>query len=113
MAIRIVIKPATRVRIRKIGILALWLFGGGALIGAAFIFSFYMAMKIEMRSTEVAVPDLTNLSMEEASTSRRTPRGSTMWSMYTTGCCSRRWSNPTHTSTRRSPLKPFRIRPVI
>jgi serine/threonine-protein kinase len=68
MAIRIVIKPATRVRMRKIGILALWLFGGGALIGAAFIFSFYMAMKIEMRSTEVAVPDLTSLSMEEAST---------------------------------------------
>lgn len=52
---------------RKIGILALWIFGGGALVGAAFIFSFYMAMKSEMRSTEVKVPDLATMSMEEAS----------------------------------------------
>jgi len=52
---------------RKLGMLALWLFGGGALVGAAFIFSFYMAMKIEMRSTEVKVPDLSTLSIEDAS----------------------------------------------
>ncbi len=67
MAIRIVLKPAARIRLRKLGVLGLWLFGGGALVGFAFIFSFYMAMKSEMRSTEVTVPDLATLSMEEAS----------------------------------------------
>ena len=67
MAIRIVLKPSTRVRLRKQGILALWLVGGSALVFGAFLFSFYMAMKIEMRSTEVAVPDLAGLSFEEAS----------------------------------------------
>jgi len=66
MAIRIVLKPGTMIRLRKLGVLALWLSGGGALVGSAFIFSFYMAMKIEMRSTEVTVPDLATLSLEEA-----------------------------------------------
>ena len=67
MAIRIVLKPATKIRLRRVAVTAVWLGVGAGLVGAAFIFSFYMAMKIEMRSTEVAVPDLTNLSMEEAS----------------------------------------------
>ena len=52
---------------RQLGILALWVFGSGALVGAVFLFSFFMAMKIEMRSTEATVPDLATLSLEEAS----------------------------------------------
>ncbi len=66
MSIRIVLKTATRIRLRKLGVMALWLFGGSMLVGVAFIFSFYMAMKSEMRSTEVTVPDLTSLSLTEA-----------------------------------------------
>lgn len=67
MAIRIVLKPATKIRLRKVVVTAVWLGAGAGLVGAAFIFSFYTAMKIEMRSTEVTVPDLATLSLEEAS----------------------------------------------
>ncbi len=48
------------------GEVLLWLLGGGALVLTVFGLTFYMAMKVEMRSTEVMVPELTGLSMEEA-----------------------------------------------
>ena len=67
MAIRIVGKPATKIRLRRVAVTAVWLGVGAGLVGAAFLSSFYMAMKIEMRSTEVTVPDLATLSLEEAS----------------------------------------------
>ena len=66
MAIRIVLKPAMKIRLRKWVRTALWLGGGGAVVGFTFVFSFFLAMKIEMRSTEVIVPDLATLTMEEA-----------------------------------------------
>ncbi len=59
-------KPGMKIHLRKWVKGALWIVGGGSLVGFAFIFSFFMAMKIEMRSTEVVVPDLATLSMEEA-----------------------------------------------
>jgi hypothetical protein len=43
--------------LKKAAIWSLWIGGGGALVGAVFVFSFYAAMRVEMRSTEVAVPD--------------------------------------------------------
>lgn len=45
---------------------AAWVFGGGALVAAVFLFSFYTAMRVEMRSTEVVVPPLVGLTVEDA-----------------------------------------------
>jgi serine/threonine-protein kinase len=50
----------------RIGWFALWLVGGGALVAGAFVFSFFTAMRVEMRSTEVVVPDLAGMSLERA-----------------------------------------------
>jgi len=66
MAIRIVLKPAVKLSLRRWVKTGLWVAAGGALVGFTFVFSFFMAMKIEMRSTEVIVPDLASLTMEEA-----------------------------------------------
>jgi serine/threonine-protein kinase len=44
----------------------LWVGGGGAVLALVFVFSFFTAMRFEMRSTEVRVPDLGGLSVEEA-----------------------------------------------
>ena len=54
-------------RLRRLGTFALWTFGGGALVLFVFAFSFHLSMKVEMRSTEVVVPDLTGLPLDEAS----------------------------------------------
>jgi serine/threonine-protein kinase len=51
---------------KRIGWTALWVLGGGALLAVVFTFSFFTAMRVEMRSTEVAVPDLTGLTLESA-----------------------------------------------
>lgn len=45
---------------------ALWVLGGGALVAIVFVFSFFTAMRVEMRSTEVEVPDLSGLTPEAA-----------------------------------------------
>lgn len=58
--------PGLVYRLLRMG---LWLFGGGALVGTVFVFSFYMAMRSEMRSTEVQVPDLTGQTLEAAGSS--------------------------------------------
>jgi len=45
----------------------LWVGGGLTIIGVAFVVSFFFAMRVEMRSTEVKVPDLTGMTLEAAS----------------------------------------------
>lgn len=44
----------------------LWLFGGLALVGVVFVASFYLAMRVEMKSTQVEVPELRGLTMDVA-----------------------------------------------
>lgn len=53
---------------RRVALTAAWLFGGGALVAAVFVFSFYTAMRVEMRSTEVVVPGLAGLTVDQAQT---------------------------------------------
>ena len=45
----------------------LWVGGGLTLVGVAFVVSFFIAMRVEMSSTEVKVPDLTGMTLEAAS----------------------------------------------
>jgi serine/threonine-protein kinase len=52
--------------LKKTGIVAAWIVGGGGLVLSVFVLSFYLAMKLEMRSTEVVVPDLIGMTQEEA-----------------------------------------------
>jgi serine/threonine-protein kinase len=63
----VILKPAFWKRLRRPALYALWIVGGGGLVLFVFGFSFYMAMRVEMRSTEVQVPDLSGLDMESAS----------------------------------------------
>jgi len=46
--------------------LAAWLVVGGALVGLAFAASFYLSIQSARRSTEVEVPDVLGLDLEEA-----------------------------------------------
>ena len=57
--------------LKQTALWSLWICGGGALIGAVFVFSFYAAMRVEMRSTEVEVPDLAGLTVDEAENEAR------------------------------------------
>lgn len=43
-----------------------WLLGGGALLGTVFVAAFYFAMQRKLHVTEVIVPDLTGMTLEEA-----------------------------------------------
>jgi serine/threonine-protein kinase len=52
---------------KRFAVLALWVLGTGAFALFVFGFSFYLAMRVEMRSTEVRVPDLAGLTLETAS----------------------------------------------
>jgi len=64
---RIVIaNPVTRERLRRVGVVAAWVAGGGLLAAVVFGFSFYLAVKVEMRSSEVVVPDLGGVGLEQA-----------------------------------------------
>jgi hypothetical protein len=56
MAYRVVMGLGVLGILRRAVIGAAWICGGGALVGAVFVFSFYTAMRVEMRSTEVVVP---------------------------------------------------------
>jgi serine/threonine-protein kinase len=58
--------------LRSIGTVLLWVIGGGALFAAVFVFSFFTAMRVEMRSTEVAVPELIGLDLDTARTRTQT-----------------------------------------
>jgi len=55
-----------RKRLRHAARVAAWIVGAGALFVAVFTLSFYLAMKMEMRSTQVVVPDVTGMTRQEA-----------------------------------------------
>ena len=68
MSIRIVLsKPRWNWRLQDVALAALWLIGGAGLLALVFGVSFYLAMRSEMRSTVVNVPDLSQMTLEEAS----------------------------------------------
>lgn len=70
MKYRFVIKwPQRPGSAKRLAILVAWLVGGGGLVMFVFGLSFYLAMRVEMRSTEVHVPDLTGLTLQAASES--------------------------------------------
>lgn len=62
----VVIRSRAARKLRKGAVVALWVFGGGALVAGVFVASFIVAMKSEMQSTEVRVPDLSTMTLEEA-----------------------------------------------
>lgn len=62
----VVLTPRMRERIRRVAGIALWTAAAGALALLVFAFSFYLAMRVEMRSTEVQVPDLEGLDLDAA-----------------------------------------------
>ncbi len=68
MRLRVTIPgPDLRKRARKLAVVSMWVVLSGGLAAAVFAMSFYVAMRVEMRSTEVKVPDLTGLTLEQAS----------------------------------------------
>jgi len=68
MKFRIVLPtPRWNWRPRRVVLGALWLIGGAGLVLFVFGLSFYSAMRIEMRSTVVKVPELHQMTLEDAS----------------------------------------------
>ena len=67
MKLRLVF-PSARVRgpVGQFLLAAAWLVGGAGLVLLVFGFTFYLAMRVEMRSTEVQVPDLSGLDLDGA-----------------------------------------------
>ena len=53
--------------IKRLLVAMLWTIGGGGLVAGVFVASFCTAMRVEMRSTQVQVPELRGMTMEEAS----------------------------------------------
>jgi serine/threonine-protein kinase len=53
-------------RLKWSGVALVWVVGTGAGMAVVFVLSFYLAMKMEMQSTEVKVPDLSGLTREDA-----------------------------------------------
>ena len=66
MSYRIVLKWKLWPGFKRLLWASFWLFGGVALVGAVFVASFYTAMRVEMHSTEVEVPQLHGLTLEVA-----------------------------------------------
>ena len=66
MKLRLVVPSRLRGWLRRAGIAAAWIAVGGVLAGGAFAGAFLLAMKSEMRSTEVTVPELRPLSLDAA-----------------------------------------------
>lgn len=56
-----------RRRAKRAAVVSLWVLLAGGLAACVFAVSFYVAMRVEMRSTEVKVPDLTGMTLEQAS----------------------------------------------
>ncbi len=66
MSFRIVLKPSIKEAIRRIAWYGAWLVGGGMLVAGVFAFSFFTAMRVEMRASQVKVPDLVGQPLEGA-----------------------------------------------
>ena len=68
MRFRIVLPtPRWNWRLKDVALAALWLIGGAGMVAVVFGVSFYWAMRSEMRSTVVTVPDLFQMTLENAS----------------------------------------------
>jgi len=65
--VRFVVSERTWSRLKRLPVLAIWIVGGGILAGVIFVVSFQVAMRVEMRSSEVQVPDLEGMLVETAS----------------------------------------------
>ena len=63
---RYVMREMVWEQLKRVGIAMTWIAGGGALAMSVFLLSFCTAMKMEMRSSEVMVPDLTSMTRDEA-----------------------------------------------
>lgn len=66
MKFRFVIRSRVRGWLRRAGLVAAWLAVAAVLSGGAFVAAFLFALKSEMRSTEVTVPELRPLSLDAA-----------------------------------------------
>jgi len=66
MSYRVVLNWKLWPGLKRLLTASLWLFGGIALVGAVFMVSFYTAMRVEMHSTQVEVPQLQGLTLERA-----------------------------------------------
>jgi len=52
--------------LRKAGVAAAWILGGGLLVAAVAVVSFFAVLKLESRSTQVTVPDVSGASRQDA-----------------------------------------------
>lgn len=52
--------------LNRVAAIAAWVAGIGILAGGMFVAAFYVAMRVEMRSTEIDVPDLQGMTFEAA-----------------------------------------------
>jgi len=57
---------AGRKSLKNVGAKVAWIAGAGFLFVVVFTISFYLAVKMEMRSTEAVVPDLVGMTREDA-----------------------------------------------
>jgi beta-lactam-binding protein with PASTA domain len=66
MSFRLVVQLKGKLGFNRLLSWAVWVVGGGTLVGAVFVASFFLAMRAEMRSSQVDVPDLSGLTLESA-----------------------------------------------
>ncbi len=66
--------PIGWARLKRLGLAAAWIAGTAAGMVIVFVASFYLAMKMEMRTTEATVPDLSGMTRESAAATT-TPLG--------------------------------------
>lgn len=66
MKYRLVVNLKPEFSVNRVVSLALWVVGGGTVVVTVFVVSFFLAMRAEMRSSEVSVPDLSGLTLESA-----------------------------------------------
>ncbi len=66
MRYRLVVKLKRKFSFNRVVSLALWIVGGGTVVLTVFVVSFFLAMRAEMRSSQVDTPDLSGLTLESA-----------------------------------------------
>ncbi len=66
MRYRLVVKLKQRLSLKRVASAALWVVGGGTVVLTVFVVSFFLAMRAEMRSSQVDVPDLSGLTLDSA-----------------------------------------------
>ncbi len=66
MRYRLVVQLERKLSFNRVVSMALWVVGGGTVVLTVFVVSFFLAMRAEMRSSQVDVPDLSGLTLESA-----------------------------------------------